>query len=433
MAPVRVLPLEFSCSSPGFTSGILWLQPGFNLRNSMAPVRVSPLEFSCSSPGFTSEILLFPSGFYLSNPWLQSMFFPPCLALVVPTLQSWFTSLCRFPRLQSVFSPLFTLCISLAPFRVFLAAVRVLPQVFPGSGIFPQPVFYLRISQAPVRLFPSGISWLQSVFSPPLAAAHGLPRVSRLRGSAPQIPALMASSSQCGVPWRWLGLCGLAVSLGLEALARYIRARGRGGPLCEVLFFPAPLTCPEPALSPGRSCLCPLSHEESTLSRLLRRLLEARSSLELCVFTVSSAPLAQAVLQLHQRGLRVRIITDSDYMAIPGNQIGALRKAESQTELNVNNLSFGADWRRRAAALLGIVVRHNHGPGYMHHKFAILDRTIVMTGSLNWTMQALHTNKENLLISSEGAFTTAYLEEFERLWEEYDPATYDFFPEQGQK
>ncbi|XP_063285072.1 mitochondrial cardiolipin hydrolase [Pelobates fuscus] len=208
------------------------------------------------------------------------------------------------------------------------------------------------------------------------------------------------------VPWRWLGLAGLVVALSLEAVARYVRGRRR--PLCEVLFFPAPVTCPEPALSPGLSCPCPLPHTDSALSRLLRRILAARRSLELCVFTVSCAPLARAVLQLHLRGVRVRVITDSDYMAASGSQIGALRSA-------------------------GVIVRHNQTSGFMHHKFVIMDRTVVMTGSLNWTMQAIHTNKENVLISDDQTFVKAYLEEFERLWEEYDPATYDFFPDKDQK
>lgn len=78
------------------------------------------------------------------------------------------------------------------------------------------------------------------------------------------------------------------------------------------------------------------------------------------------------------------------------------------------------------------MVRHNQASGFMHHKFVVMDKSIVITGSMNWTMQAIQTNKENLLITDDGVCVKAYLEEFERLWEEYDPAGYCFFPEEDK-
>ncbi|XP_077130421.1 mitochondrial cardiolipin hydrolase [Ranitomeya variabilis] len=206
------------------------------------------------------------------------------------------------------------------------------------------------------------------------------------------------------VSWRRLGAVA-AVALGLELVYRFVRRRP---PVREVLFFPAPLVCAEPLFSPGSPCSCPLPHHtDGALSALLRRLLGARRSLELCIFTFSSHPLARTVLLLHGRGVRVRVITDSDYMAAAGSQIGELRKA-------------------------GVVVRHSQSSGYMHHKFAVVDRSIVITGSMNWTQQAIQTNRENVLITDDGACVSAYLEEFERLWEEYDPAGYCFFPKEDQ-
>ncbi|CAJ0949627.1 unnamed protein product [Ranitomeya imitator] len=207
------------------------------------------------------------------------------------------------------------------------------------------------------------------------------------------------------VSWRRLGAVA-AVALGLELVYRFLRRRPP--PVREVLFFPAPLVCAEPLLSPGTCCSCPLPHHtDGALSALLRRLLGARRSLELCIFTFSSPPLARTVLLLHGRGVRVRVITDSDYMAAAGSQIGELRKA-------------------------GVVVRHSQSSGYMHHKFAVVDRSIVITGSMNWTQQAIQTNHENVLVTDDGACVSAYLEEFERLWEEYDPAGYCFFPKDDQ-
>ncbi|KAM4632502.1 mitochondrial cardiolipin hydrolase [Discoglossus pictus] len=213
-----------------------------------------------------------------------------------------------------------------------------------------------------------------------------------------------AQSMLSQFPWRVLGLAALGLCLTLELVLRRCR---RKRPVLEVLFFPTPLSCTEPLLSPGH-CSCPLPHTENSLSRLMRVVLGARRCLELCVFTISNEPLGRAVLLLHRRGVRVRVITDSDYMAASGSQIGALRSA-------------------------GIMVRHNQTSGYMHHKFLVVDQNILITGSLNWTTQAIQTNRENLIIIDESTCVNAFLNEFEQLWKEYDPATYDFFPENGNK
>ncbi|XP_055450202.1 mitochondrial cardiolipin hydrolase [Psammomys obesus] len=212
--------------------------------------------------------------------------------------------------------------------------------------------------------------------------------------------------------WRLVVAAGAGLALAMEALPWLVRwlLAGRR-PRREVLFFPSQVTCTEallqaPGLPPGPSsgCPCSLPHSESSLSRLLRALLAARSSLELCLFAFSSPQLGRAVQLLHQRGVRVRVITDCDYMALNGSQIGLLRKA-------------------------GIQVRHDQDLGYMHHKFAIVDKKVLITGSLNWTTQAIQNNRENVLIMEDTEYVRLFLEEFERIWEEFDPTKYSFFPQ----
>lgn len=85
-----------------------------------------------------------------------------------------------------------------------------------------------------------------------------------------------------------------------------------------VLFF----------LSLSSSCVCSLPHGvETSFSRLLRHILSAASTLDLCVFAFSNMNLSRAVLTLHKRGVTVRVLSDKDYTAISGSQIGLLRSA----------------------------------------------------------------------------------------------------------
>uniref|UniRef100_A0A8C7E393 Mitochondrial cardiolipin hydrolase n=1 Tax=Naja naja TaxID=35670 RepID=A0A8C7E393_NAJNA len=198
---------------------------------------------------------------------------------------------------------------------------------------------------------------------------------------------------------------GLAFGLGvaLEALLGWLlkRRRASSSTAIEVIFFPSKVTCTEELLA-GVPCVCPLPHGESALSRLLVRVLEARRSLDLCFFAFSSPQLGRAVLLLHSRGVRVRLVIDSDYMALRGSQIGPLRRA-------------------------GIPVRHDQDRGYMHHKFAIVDKKVLITGSLNWTTQAIQTNQENVLVVEDQALVNIFVAEFEKIWENYNPANYTFF------
>lgn len=81
------------------------------------------------------------------------------------------------------------------------------------------------------------------------------------------------------------------------------------------------------------------------------------------------------------------------------------------------------------ALFAGIQVRHDQDLGYMHHKFAIVDKKVLITGSLNWTTQAIQNNRENVLIMEDEDYVRLFLEEFERIWEEFNPTKYTFFPQ----
>lgn len=48
------------------------------------------------------------------------------------------------------------------------------------------------------------------------------------------------------------------------------------------------------------------------LCRLLQVLRSAQRTLDVCVFTITCDEIADALLQAHQRGVRVRVISDND-------------------------------------------------------------------------------------------------------------------------
>lgn len=69
----------------------------------------------------------------------------------------------------------------------------------------------------------------------------------------------------------------------------------------------------------------------------------------------------------------------------------------------------------------GIQVRQNNSSYLMHHKFIVIDGRLVITGSFNWTRQAIMGNSENLIVTDLRELVSSYLSEFEQLWNSFDP------------
>lgn len=66
----------------------------------------------------------------------------------------------------------------------------------------------------------------------------------------------------------------------------------------------------------------------------------------------------------------------------------------------------------------GLEVRQDGNPDILHHKVFIIDDSIVVTGSFNFTKSASENNDENVLIIHNTDIAKAYLDEFARRWAE---------------
>jgi len=126
------------------------------------------------------------------------------------------------------------------------------------------------------------------------------------------------------------------------------------------------------------------------ISELLNR---ANKTLDICVFTITDERLASDLVKCHERGVKIRIVTDDKKIYDRGSAI-----------YNLKNI--------------GIPVKIDHSQYHMHHKFAIIDSRIAFTGSFNWTYTASKHNQENLLVTSNYEILNQYADEFERLWNE---------------
>lgn len=138
--------------------------------------------------------------------------------------------------------------------------------------------------------------------------------------------------------------------------------------------------------SPGPACL-------EAIQRQLRR---SRSSVDICVFTITDDRLSRTILDTHRRDVKLRVATDDDKAYDRGSDIFELAEA-------------------------GIDVRVDESEHHMHHKFAVFDRSSVITGSYNWTRSAARHNRENILITDDERLVEPYVRVFDEMWSRLKP------------
>lgn len=135
---------------------------------------------------------------------------------------------------------------------------------------------------------------------------------------------------------------------------------------------------------------------EDSEAKLVRYLKKAKSTLYVCVFTITNNKLADELYISWQKMVDVKIISDDECSKQLGSDIFDLANA-------------------------GIPVRLDNSPStHMHNKFAIIDKKVVITGSFNWTSQAVNNNQENLCILDNEELALKYLAEFENLWKKFE-------------
>ena len=127
--------------------------------------------------------------------------------------------------------------------------------------------------------------------------------------------------------------------------------------------------------------------------RLLRAINHTKATIDLAIFDFTSGELAGALLAAKERGVMIRIVADA-------------RQAQGKHSEIPFLLEKGVKVR----------LARGNGRGIMHHKFAIFDGKLLMTGSYNWTDSAERFNHENLVIVDEPATVQRYQAQFERIF-----------------
>jgi len=115
------------------------------------------------------------------------------------------------------------------------------------------------------------------------------------------------------------------------------------------------------------------SPEEEIAPTIVKLIDNAQHSLDIAAFAFTHPDIANAVIRAHQRGVKVRMVMD---------MVNEREKNSLAPEL----------------IKAGIPLRVRHKRGFQHSKYLIIDQSIVVTGSFNFTTSADERNSENIVV-----------------------------------
>ncbi|EDV99379.1 GH13819 [Drosophila grimshawi] len=141
----------------------------------------------------------------------------------------------------------------------------------------------------------------------------------------------------------------------------------------------------------------------------------AQYSIDIAMYIFTLHDLMESIDRALIRGVLVRLISDHEMNCSSGARISQLSK-------------------------LGIEIRAPDTTAMMHHKFMVIDnstrvkeilrtrdgkrkstyRSVLVFGSINWTMQGFSGNWENCVITSDSYLGSKFQMEFERMWKAFE-------------
>jgi len=166
----------------------------------------------------------------------------------------------------------------------------------------------------------------------------------------------------------------------------------------EVLFFPDDKMPCHYFQEHGRCKYgdeCKYSHKQTNLLQFIKWLEEAKESISIAIYTISCNEIADTLIRLHKRRIKIRLITDNKSIENKGSDVLQLQTEGIECKCDMSDEDL------------------------MHHKFAVIDNRIVLNGSFNWTRSAVLNNDENVMKISDHHVAKQFSKAFEKMWEKY--------------
>ncbi|MEB3355638.1 MAG: phospholipase D-like domain-containing protein [Synechococcales bacterium] len=152
--------------------------------------------------------------------------------------------------------------------------------------------------------------------------------------------------------------------------------------------------------------------EDSANGLISKTLSSATQSIDLSLFVFSDQTISTRLQALHQRGVPIRALIDPGFAY--RNYSEALDLLGVQ--LGDRQCRYGDQNNPWTTPLTSVGSPQLPDGDVLHHKFAVVDDRIVITGSQNWSEAANHQNDEVVLVIENETIAAHFRREFERLY-----------------
>jgi phosphatidylserine/phosphatidylglycerophosphate/cardiolipin synthase-like enzyme len=154
------------------------------------------------------------------------------------------------------------------------------------------------------------------------------------------------------------------------------------------------------------------AREQTTNGLIATAIAGSKKNIDMALFVASDRYLSNILEGKSQQNIQIRALVDSrfayrDY-SITLDMWGI--QSAKDCKLGTNNA-----WKQ---PLRTVGVPNLITGDLLHHKFAILDHSSVITGSHNWTMAGNHTNDEALVVIQNEKVAAHFQREYDRLYQD---------------
>jgi phosphatidylserine/phosphatidylglycerophosphate/cardiolipin synthase-like enzyme len=129
---------------------------------------------------------------------------------------------------------------------------------------------------------------------------------------------------------------------------------------------------------------------------LVKWINQASKSVHVLIYSFTLDKVRDALIQAKNRGVDVKVVMDAQQSGLQGAEYINLKNA-------------------------GVPIRLDRASGEMHHKVAIIDGAVVITGSFNWSANANDENRENLVVLRDQNWAQAFEQQFTVIWNQATP------------
>jgi len=124
---------------------------------------------------------------------------------------------------------------------------------------------------------------------------------------------------------------------------------------------------------------------------IIKNINQAEAFINIAMYIFTDKEIALPLVKAQERGVKVRLYLDKDQVDYQYSQSRFLMQKGIKIRISSNNY-------------------------IMHHKFAIIDNRILLTGSYNWTFSANNRNDENLMVMDDPEIIEIFQNQFINLW-----------------